>query len=132
VFFADARTALPRFRAACLSTVFIHFPDPWWKKRHQKRMVVSEPLLVELRRLIVAGGELFVQTDVEERALAYQGLIDSFDGFEPALASARIDDHTFGARSPRERRIMSDGLPIFRLLYRRCGQMADCDADQRA
>ncbi|HWO14456.1 MAG TPA: hypothetical protein VNN80_33350, partial [Polyangiaceae bacterium] len=33
VFAEDIRLALPRFGAGSLSRVFIHFPDPWWKKR---------------------------------------------------------------------------------------------------
>ena len=24
--------------------MFVHFPDPWWKKRHQHRMVVGDAL----------------------------------------------------------------------------------------
>jgi tRNA (guanine-N7-)-methyltransferase len=88
-------------------------------------VLIGEPMLRELRRLIVLGGELFVQTDVEERALYYQDLVDRFPGFEPFAACARVDDHPYLARSPRERRVMLDGLPIFRLRYRRDGQVAD-------
>src|SRR5262249_3940010 len=40
VFNADARDVLPRFGpAGCARAVFLHFPDPWWKKRHHKRLV---------------------------------------------------------------------------------------------
>jgi tRNA (guanine-N7-)-methyltransferase len=65
----DARTVLPRlvpggfFRRCTLS-----FPDPWWKRRHQKRQVVGSGLAVEIARLLADGGEAFVQTDVPERA----------------------------------------------------------------
>ena len=38
--------------------------------------------------------------------------------FEPVLASARVEDHPYGARSPRERKAIEDGLPVFRLRYR--------------
>jgi tRNA (guanine-N7-)-methyltransferase len=30
----DARAILPRVQAASVQRVFMHFPDPWWKKRH--------------------------------------------------------------------------------------------------
>lgn len=119
VFAEDAKQALPRFLPASLDVVYLHFPDPWWKKRHQKRLVLAGDLLQELGRVIVPGGELFVQTDVAERADEYQELLDAAPDFEPASDSARIEDHAYGARSPRERKAIEDGLPIFRLLYRR-------------
>src|ERR1700689_3042029 len=37
VFAEDARHALPRLAPdASVRRVFVHFPDPWWKKRHHK------------------------------------------------------------------------------------------------
>ena len=121
VFAEDARLAIRRFPNACLSAAFVHFPDPWWKKRHHKRMVVTEELGAELGRLLLPGGELFVQTDVAERAVAYETALGAVEVLQPAGSdgSARIDENPFVARSPRERRCMDDGLPIHRLLYRR-------------
>ncbi len=119
VFAEDARTALPRLPAACLSRVYIHFPDPWWKKRHAKRLVVSPTLLPEVVRLLLPGGELFVQTDVEERSLEYEVALGATPGLAPAAGGPRLADNPFLARSPRERRAIADGLPIHRLLYRK-------------
>jgi tRNA (guanine-N7-)-methyltransferase len=115
VFAEDARFALPRFPAACAKIVFVHFPDPWWKKRHQKRLLLTPELVEQIARVLAAGGELFVQTDVEERARAYQETIAANPCFEPIS----VADNPFGARSPRERRAIADRLPITRLLYRR-------------
>jgi tRNA (guanine-N7-)-methyltransferase len=117
----DAVAAVARFPNACLSAVFIHFPDPWWKKRHEKRLVLRDALTTELGRVMAPGAELFVQTDVEERAESYAALIAQSEDFEPFGAEARIDDHPYVARSPRERRAMTDGLPIYRMRYRRKG-----------
>jgi tRNA (guanine-N7-)-methyltransferase len=121
VFAEDAVAAVARFPDACLSAVFIHFPDPWWKKRHEKRLVLRDALTAELGRVMAPGAELFVQTDVEERAESYAALIAESADFEPFGDSPRIDDHPYVARSPRERRSMTDGLPIYRLRYRRKG-----------
>jgi tRNA (guanine-N7-)-methyltransferase len=119
VFSEDARVALPRLPAGSLSRVYVHFPDPWWKKRHEKRLVVSPSLLPNVVRALVPGGELFVQTDVEERAQEYEDAINAFDGLTPVPGGPRIDENPFQARSPREHRAIKDGLPIHRLLYRR-------------
>jgi tRNA (guanine-N7-)-methyltransferase len=119
VFAEDARLILPRVQPESLKIVYIHFPDPWWKKRHRKRLVLGDALLEPLARALVPQGALFLQTDVAERAAHYEALLDASPLFEPAGPSARIADHDFGARSPRERRAIEDGLPIYRLLYRR-------------
>jgi tRNA (guanine-N7-)-methyltransferase len=119
----DARLALPRLGPeGVLARVFIHFPDPWWKKRHEKRMVVGDPLLAQIARLLRDDGELFIQTDVPERAQQYRTHVDA----QPAFAAAGDEPDTpvlsanpYGARSNRERRADEDGLPVYRLRYRR-------------
>ena len=123
VFAEDARHALGRLRPdGSVRRVFVSFPDPWWKKRHHKRMVIGDLLVEEVVRLLEPGGELFVQTDVEERARAYEEriqrdprLVEAGD----AAGSARLRDHPYTARSPRERRAIADGLPVHRLRWRR-------------
>jgi tRNA (guanine-N7-)-methyltransferase len=123
VFNADAREALPRLVPdASVAVCYLHFPDPWWKKRHEKRLVMGVPLLDAIARLLTDGGELFVQTDVEERAVLYDEQIAAHPALEPAgdaPGSARLAENPYGARSPREHRAIEDGLPVHRLRYRR-------------
>ena len=119
VFYEDARSALPRLPPGSLTRIYVHFPDPWWKKRHEKRLVVSPTLLPDVVRALQPGGELFVQTDVEDRASEYELAISETAGLEPAPGGPRLSENPFGARSPREHRAIADGLPIHRLLYRK-------------
>jgi tRNA (guanine-N7-)-methyltransferase len=120
VFAEDARFAVARFVEASIDAVYLNFPDPWWKKRHQKRLVLGEPLLVGLSRVLRPGGRLFIQTDVEERAALYESLLFGRAEFKPQGATPRLDHNPCGARSPREHRALADGLPIYRLAYERC------------
>lgn len=112
---ADVRPLLPRLGPpAIVQRVFVHFPDPWWKKRHQKRRVLTSPLLDHLARLVCSGGELFVQTDVPDRHALYADTIDEHEAFE--LRDRNLESNPFGAISNRERRAEEDGLPVHRLL----------------
>ncbi len=122
VFAEDAKLVLPRFATGTVSIAYLHFPDPWWKKRHQKRMVLGDSLLRELARILIVGGELLIQTDVFERADEYEERVGRSASFEPFCTTARVEDHPHKARSPRERKAMEDGLPIVRLRYRCLGQ----------
>lgn len=123
VFAEDAAHALARIVPdACVRRVFLHFPDPWWKKRHAKRLVMKDAFLAQVARLLEPGGELFVQTDVEERAAEYEALVGLEPRFVPAgdaPPSPRLADHGYVARSPRERRAIADGLPVHRMRWTR-------------
>ncbi|MBX3229144.1 MAG: tRNA (guanine-N7)-methyltransferase [Labilithrix sp.] len=123
VFCEDARHALTRLRPdASVRRVFLHFPDPWWKKRHQKRLVMGDDLVVEIVRLLEDGGELYIQTDVEERAELYAGVVAKSPELAPAGDAAddpRMSDNPYGARSPREHRAILDTLPVTRMRWTR-------------
>jgi tRNA (guanine-N7-)-methyltransferase len=129
VFAEDARQALPRLAPdGSVRRVFVHFPDPWWKKRHHKRLVMKDGFLDQVARLLEGEGELFLQTDVEERATAYEEMVGLDARFVPAgdpAGSPRLVDHAYVARSPRERRAIADGLPVHRMLWRRVRPVTD-------
>ncbi|OXE36023.1 MAG: tRNA (guanosine(46)-N7)-methyltransferase TrmB [Phenylobacterium zucineum] len=59
----DVRDLLARLPDACLDRVFILFPDPWPKARHNKRRLVNEDLLAELARLMKPKSHLRFATD---------------------------------------------------------------------
>jgi tRNA (guanine-N7-)-methyltransferase len=115
-FAGDVRVVLPAARPdGVLARVFMHFPDPWWKKRHTKRRLLGEELLDQLARLLRPGGELFIQTDVEERAQEGLEQLREHVAFE-LRGSGLLDENPYGARSNREQRAIEDGLPVFRIL----------------
>ena len=117
---ADVRDLLPRCGPdGCLDRVFVHFPDPWWKKRHARRRVVDGAFVAQVARLLRPGGQLFVQTDVEDRALAYRDTVGADGRFELAGDHGFVPANPFGARSNREVRVEADGLPVWRLLATR-------------
>jgi tRNA (guanine-N7-)-methyltransferase len=120
---ADAREALGRLSPdASVAVFYLHFPDPWWKKRHTKRLVMGDVLLDQIARLLADGGEVFVQTDVEERADLYEAQLAAHPALEPsgdAPGSPRLAENPYGARSPREHHAIADGLPVHRLRFRR-------------
>lgn len=120
IFADDVRELLPRCGPeGAVTRAFVHFPDPWWKHRHARRFVVAEPFLDAMAFLLCDGGELFVQTDVEDRAIRYRDLIAGHPAFDLATETGFIDSNPYGARSNREHRADEDGLPVHRVLARR-------------
>ena len=50
-------------RAQGLDGVHIFFPDPWHKKRHNKRRLIQQPLIAKLAARLKPGGYLHCATD---------------------------------------------------------------------
>ncbi|WP_416049384.1 tRNA (guanosine(46)-N7)-methyltransferase TrmB [Cupriavidus basilensis] len=68
---------------SCLDGVHIFFPDPWHKKRHNKRRLVQPPLVKLLANRLKPGGYLHCATDWEEYA---HQMVEVLSG-EPTLAN---------------------------------------------
>lgn len=54
---------------ASLDGVHVFFPDPWHKKRHNKRRLIQPPFVALLASRIKPGGYLHLATDWEEYAI---------------------------------------------------------------
>ena len=65
-----------------IEKVFIFHPDPWLKKKHQKRRVVQPDLLNEVLRVLTENGRLYVSTDVEDLFEEMQEKIISSNQFK--------------------------------------------------
>ncbi len=81
---------------ASLSRVFILFPDPWPKKRHQKRRLFSGDLLRLLARVMKPGAELRFATDIGDYART--GLLALMAAPEFSVARHRAERLAAAAR----------------------------------
>ena len=52
-----------------LDGIHVFFPDPWHKKRHNKRRLIQSPFVAELTRRLKPGGYLHCATDWEDYAM---------------------------------------------------------------
>lgn len=59
----DARPLLDRLPDACLSRVFLLFPDPWPKARHHKRRFIQPETVAAFARVLKPGGIWRFATD---------------------------------------------------------------------
>jgi len=66
-----------------LDGVHVFFPDPWHKKRHNKRRLIQPPLVALLASRLKAGGTIHCATDWEPYAQQMLAVL----GAEPALAN---------------------------------------------
>ncbi|MGQ0563666.1 MAG: tRNA (guanine(46)-N(7))-methyltransferase TrmB [Gemmobacter sp.] len=62
----DVRDLFEVLPDACLSRVFLNYPDPWPKARHHRRRFVTPEYLGALARVTAPGGQFRVATDIPD------------------------------------------------------------------
>lgn len=118
--FCNANTSIQPILASLppgiLKRVSIQFPDPWFKKRHQKRRVVQPELVAELAKYLVAGGEVFLQSDIQE---VEEEMCDRFSE-HPAfhrLQTEWLAENPLTVPTEREQSTLERGEPVYRALF---------------
>jgi tRNA (guanine-N7-)-methyltransferase len=69
IVYGDARNRTQSaFQNETLEAIYINFPDPWPKKRHIKRRLITASFVETLSNKLVSSGELRIATDCETYA----------------------------------------------------------------
>jgi len=110
------------FPEASIERVYINFPDPWFKRRHQDRRMIDEALAEGIARAARSGADVFVQTDVWDIALDAMRTFEGDARFTNLAGEWTFwrEGNPYGVRSWREQNAEETGLPIWRIFYRRC------------
>ncbi|MBN2723451.1 MAG: tRNA (guanosine(46)-N7)-methyltransferase TrmB [Deltaproteobacteria bacterium] len=121
--FCNINTHIPRlFPKETVDRFFINFPDPWFKKDHHKRRVVSPSLLSELVSSLKPNGEIFFQSDIFDLAMDAMSVFEEFGpqyGIYNVLSEwSFMRNNPFGTMSRREKYVTEEGLRVWRILYR--------------
>ena len=104
-----------------LQRVSIQFPDPWFKRRHRKRRVLQPALLIAIAGALQPGRELFLQSDVRDVIDPMVALTELSGCFERPAEDERPWRHSNPLPIPTEREsyVLEQGLPVYRVLFRR-------------
>ncbi len=117
---ADAKQVLPKILAPSSVDAFhLQFPDPWWKRAHQRRAILWPDFTAFLVSRLKPGGLFDFRTDVEDRATPGLTLLEAA-GLENPLGKGQF--HPFDpdeVPSTRERRYLVTGQPVYRARLRK-------------
>jgi tRNA (guanine-N7-)-methyltransferase len=96
-----------------VSVYHIYFPDPWPKGRHHKHRLFTPYFVASLERTLMAGGMLYVATDVEEYADDIFAMIDASGLSRSSGKVPGCDQTGFG------RKFAAIGKPIYSRAYQK-------------
>lgn len=103
-----------------LDEVRIYFPDPWHKKRHNKRRLVSPAFAALLVRKLAPDGRLHLATDWSDYAEQMWDVLDATPGLvNSAGPRGHIPRPAWRPQTHFETRGQRLGHPVFDLLYNR-------------
>ena len=100
----------------CLKRVSIQFPDPWFKKRHQKRRVVQPELVNNLADYLAVETEVFVHSDIEEVAVEMCDRFSEHPGFI-RTQNDWLTENPLPLSTEREQSTLEKGEPVYRALF---------------
>ncbi len=102
-----------------IDRVQIYFPDPWHKKRHNKRRIIQESFMTDLAQIIRVGGVLHLATDWEPYAEQMLAVLSDHPLFQNQYVgyAPRPDYRPLTKFELRGQRL---GHGVFDLLFERC------------
>lgn len=99
--------------AGILKTVTIQFPDPWFKKKHAKRRMVTPDLAKTVVSHLAPDGLLFIQTDIDFLA---EEMFEIFRGIG-GLREFPTGENPFPFKTEREAAVEDKQLPVYRTSF---------------
>ena len=116
---SSARAILSSLPANSLTTISIQFPDPWFKKRHNKRRVVQPELVTALVDYLAVGGRVFLQSDIEEVAVEMRDRFAADSRLTQQHDTAWLQDNPLPVPTERELYVLGQNLPVYRVLLQK-------------
>lgn len=103
------------FASEQIHHIFLNFPDPWWKKRHIKRRILTEYFVKQLASKSTANAQIFFQTDVLMTFTQCLQQLQQSGHWRNANKQnlLKLPNNT-GATSRREHRCIHADIPIYR------------------
>ena len=104
-----------------LDEVRIYFPDPWHKKRHNKRRLVNSAFAALLVRKLAVDGRLHLATDWHDYAEQMWDVLDATSGIvNRAGPRGSVERPDWRPQTHFETRGQKLGHGVWDLLYDRC------------
>lgn len=120
IFAEDVRVLLPHLPVGCLSRVFVLFPDPWPKTRHEERRFIADRNLDLLAPLMQGGALLRIASDDATYQNWVRGVMAGRDDFRDVTSDPAQKSEDWPTTRYETKARLAGRAPIF-LSFEKCG-----------
>lgn len=99
-----------------LELITIQFPDPWFKKKHQKRRVVQSEIVEILSKFLSKKGQIFLQSDIQEVAEEMCNCFLENPQFKPFKPEIWLTENPLNVMTEREIATLNKGKKVYRTI----------------
>jgi tRNA (guanine-N7-)-methyltransferase len=110
---------------ASVETFYLLFPDPWPKRRHHRRRILTNDFLDSIHHALTENGVFRIATDQLDYFQQISRLIGDHLGF--VMVNGQVADLPI---TKFESRFREQGAPIYRLALRKVSPVVQARADQ--
>ena len=121
VFHGDARNLLNLFKDKAVDRFYILFPDPWKKKRHKSRRLLSSSNVEYFSKTLKPEGYICIATDVEDYCMEIEDTFSNLDQFKRIHVSPKEKNLEFflDVKTKYEQKAINKGLSPSYLVYKK-------------
>ncbi len=121
VFHGDVRDLLNLFKHETVDRFYILFPDPWTKKRHKSRRLLSSSNVGYFSNILKSKGYICIATDVEDYCVEIEDAFSNLDQFKRIHNSPKEKNLKFflDIETKYEQKAINKGLSPSYLVYKK-------------
>lgn len=102
-------------RGVSIETIYVNFPDPWFKDKHKKRRFINPNFLESMKYFLPAETQFVFQTDQQ---FLFEETIEILQ--ESAYTDIEyFQESPFGIQTDWESAKLKEGCPIWRMRFRK-------------
>ena len=121
VFQGDIRILLNSFKCEAVDRLYILFPDPWTKKRHKSRRLLSSHNIELFSKILKSKGVICIATDVEDYYFEIEEAFSNLYQFKKLHVSPEEKSLSFflELKTKYEQKAINKGLAPLYLVYKK-------------
>ena len=121
VFQGDIRILLSSFKYQAIDRLYVLFPDPWTKKRHKSRRLLSLQNIELFSKILKSKGVICIATDVKEYHSEIEEAFSNLYQFKKLHVSPEEKNLSFflDVKTKYEQKAINKGLAPSYLVYKK-------------
>ncbi len=121
IFHGDVRNVLNLFKHKTVERFYILFPDPWIKKRHKSRRLLSSSNVGYFSKTLKSEGYICIATDAEDYSIEIEDTFSNLDQFKRIHDSPKEKNLNFflDVKTKYEQKAINKGLSPSYLVYKK-------------